>query len=147
MGRLRTVRVACGDWSRVVTDSVTVRHGVTGVFLDPPYGEEIEQTRVYATDAPDIARDVRRWCADKGDDPRLRIALCGYTGEGHEELERLGWTAYRWRASGGYGGGRGGVGDTNRRKETIWFSPHCLGESVPTLFDEASPRSEPARHH
>jgi len=134
--RLRTVRVTCGDWSRVVTDSVTVRNGVTGVFLDPPYSDEIEQTRVYAVDAPKIARDVRRWCIEHGDDPRLRIALCGYAGEGHEELESHGWTAFHWRASGGYGAGRGGTGDANRGRETIWFSPHCRNEHVPTLFDE-----------
>jgi DNA adenine methylase len=134
--RLRSVRVACGDWSRVITDSVTVRHGITGVFLDPPYGNEVKQTRVYATDAPDIAADVRRWCAERGDDPRLRIALCGYAGEGHEALEKLGWTALRWSAHGGYGGGLGGTGDANRHRETVWFSPYCLRESVPTLFDD-----------
>ena len=37
--RLRRVRVACGDWSRVCTPSVTHCHGLTGVVLDPPYGE------------------------------------------------------------------------------------------------------------
>src|SRR5579863_1799160 len=38
-GRLRNVRVCCGDWSRVVTPSVTWNIGggmLTGVFLDPP---------------------------------------------------------------------------------------------------------------
>jgi DNA adenine methylase len=137
--RLRTVRVASGDWTRVVTESVTVRHGVTGVFLDPPYGDEIEQTRVYSTDAPNVAKDVRNWCAEHGSDPRLRIALCGYMGEGHEELEDLGWVVVRWRTAGGYGGGRGGTGDANRHRETIWFSPHCMNDREPTLFDEMVP--------
>ena len=41
--RLRGVRVACGDWKRVLGDSVTVKHGVTGVFLDPPYGGDRNQ--------------------------------------------------------------------------------------------------------
>ena len=133
--RLRSVRVACGDWSRVVSDSVTVRHGVTGVLLDPPYGSEVEQTRVYATDAPDIARTIHAWCVERGNDPQLRIALCGYAGEGHEVLESQGWTPHRWKAHGGYGGGRGGTGEANRRRETVWFSPHCLA-AEPTLFDE-----------
>jgi hypothetical protein len=31
--RLRDVRVTCGDWQRVVKDSVTTRHGLTGLFL------------------------------------------------------------------------------------------------------------------
>mgnify|MGYP003600559401 CR=1 FL=1 len=35
--RLRDVRVTCGDWQRVLKDSVTTRHGLTAVFLDPPY--------------------------------------------------------------------------------------------------------------
>lgn len=35
--RLRYVRVTCGDWSRICTPAVTYRHGLTGIFLDPPY--------------------------------------------------------------------------------------------------------------
>lgn len=116
-------------------ESVTARHGMTGVFLDPPYSDEVGQTRVYATDAPDIAHDVRKWCVENGDNPHLRIALCGYAGEGHEELEGLGWTAHRWRAHGGYGGGRDGKGEANRHRETVWFSPYCLDNRTPTLFD------------
>jgi hypothetical protein len=133
--RLRRVRVACGDWTRVTGDSVTIRHGLTGILLDPPYSSEVKQTRVYATDSADLAHDVRRWCADNGADPLKRIALCGYAGEGHEELETLGWTGHRWRAHGGYGGGRGGTGEDNKHRETVWFSPHCLGRRAPTLFD------------
>jgi hypothetical protein len=58
----------------------------------------------------------------------LRIALCGYEGEGHDALLDYGWTAHAWRAAGGYGGGRGGVGDANRHKERIYFSPACIAE-------------------
>ena len=36
--RLRATRIACGSWERVVTESVTTRHGLTGILLDPPYG-------------------------------------------------------------------------------------------------------------
>ena len=126
--RLRRVRVASGDWTRVVTESVTTRHGLTGVFLDPPYGDEIEQTRVYATDSGTVSADVRAWCHENGGDPLLRIALCGYEGEGHDDLLDAGWTAHRWRAAGGYGGGRGGTGDANRVRERIYFSPACITE-------------------
>jgi hypothetical protein len=38
--RLRGVRIACGDWTRVCGPSVTFRHGMTGVFLDPPYDQD-----------------------------------------------------------------------------------------------------------
>ena len=42
--RMRKVRVCCGDWQRVCGPSVTVKHGITGVFLDPPYADEAERT-------------------------------------------------------------------------------------------------------
>ena len=132
--RLRNVRVTNGDWTRVVTESVTTRHGLTGVFLDPPYGDEIAQTRVYATDSGTVSDCVRAWCVDNGGDRLLRIALCGYEGEGHDILLNHGWTVHAWRTSGGYGGGRGGTGDANRHRERIYFSPHCVAEDG-GLFD------------
>jgi site-specific DNA-adenine methylase len=132
--RLRHVRVLSGDWSRVLSESVTVRHGMTAVFLDPPYGEEVEQTRVYATDSGTVAADVRDWCMENGNNRLLRIALCGYEGEGHDALLDYGWTAHAWKTAGGYGGGRGGQGDENRHKERIYFSPACIDLSVPDLF-------------
>jgi hypothetical protein len=125
--RLRNVRVLSGDWERALSESITVRHGMTAVFLDPPYGEEVEQTRVYASDSGTVSDDVRRWCIENGNNSLLRIALCGYEGEGHEELLDYGWTSHAWKTAGGYGGGRGGVGDANRSKERIFFSPACIG--------------------
>jgi hypothetical protein len=122
--RLRRVRITNGDWERVVSESVTFRHGLTGVFLDPPYGDEVEQTRVYATDSGTVSDDVRAWCIENGNNKLLRIALCGYEGEGHDALLDYDWTSHAWRTAGGYGGGRGGVGDENRHKERIYFSPH-----------------------
>ena len=38
--RLRRVRVECGDWERVCGDTPTIKQGLTGVFLDPPYSTE-----------------------------------------------------------------------------------------------------------
>ncbi len=134
--RLRRVRVTNGGWERVLSESVTTRHGLTAVFLDPPYGDEVEQTRVYATDSGTVSDDVRAWCIENGNDRLLRIALCGYEGEGHDALLDYGWTAHAWKTSGGYGGGRGGVGDENRHKERIYFSPACIDLSVPDLFTE-----------
>lgn len=132
--RLRRVRVTNGGWERVVSESVTIRHGLTGVFLDPPYGDEIEQTRVYATDSGTVSDDVRAWCIENGNNNLLRIALCGYEGEGHDVLLDYGWTAHAWRTAGGYGGGRGGQGDANRHKERIYFSPACIAGDE-GLFD------------
>jgi len=71
-----------------------------------------------------VSDDVRAWCLEHGGDPLLRIALCGYEGEGHEALLEAGWTAHAW-ASNGYGHVEG-AGGSNRLKERIYFSPACL---------------------
>lgn len=80
--RLARVRVCCGDWSRVVTPMVTVRHGTTGVFLDPPYAIEAgRDPNCYVVDRPGLSADVRDWCIANGNNPKLRIVLAGYEGE------------------------------------------------------------------
>ncbi|CAM5998727.1 unnamed protein product [Sphagnum balticum] len=123
--RLRRVRVACGDWERVCGPSVTFKHGVTGVFLDPPYADTAErQDNIYAMDSNDVAHRVREWAINNGDNPELRIALCGYEGE-HVMPES--WECVAWKGRGGYGSQGTGSGRENADRERIWFSPHCLG--------------------
>ena len=129
--RLRRVRVACGDWSRIVGDSVTWRHGVTGVLLDPPYAQDERQSDLYANDG-DVSEDVRAWAVENGDNPLLRIALCGYAGE-HDMPE--GWLEVAWKNRGGYGSQGNTTGRENSSRERIWFSPHCLGLRQRSLFD------------
>ena len=126
--RTRHVRVCCGDFERVLRPSVTVHPGTpTGVFLDPPYAADEHRARYAAADdskAPPAVR-AREWCLENGGDRRFRIALCGYTGEGHEVLESKGWKVWEWKARGGFANaGKGG--NENARRERIWFSPHCL---------------------
>lgn len=133
--RLSKVRVACGDWSRVVTGSVTWRVGLTGVFLDPPYGEDTKRANgLYVHDSTDVASNVREWAIANGDNPLLRIALCGYEGE-HEMPET--WRKYEWHAQGGYS--NQSERNHNKTRERIWFSPHCLpidgGANVLDLLD------------
>ena len=82
--RLRDVRVTCGDWGRVVKDSITTRHGLTAVFLDPPYTKG-EMDYSAGGMGHGIADDVRQWCATNGSNPQLRIVLCGHAGE-HDAL-------------------------------------------------------------
>lgn len=132
--RLRRVRVTCGDWTRVMGDSVTWRHGTTGVFLDPPYALH-ERSRVYAVDE-DVSVAVREWAIAHGSNPLLRIALCGYEGEHHMPSS---WTCLAWKAIGGYGSRGEGRGRTNAARERVWFSPHCLSveRMQGELFDEA----------
>jgi hypothetical protein len=85
--RLRRVRVCCGDWKRVLGPSATEKIGVTGVFLDPPYSAEADRDpSIYSQEDLDVAHRVREWALEHGDNPKLRIALCGYEGE-HEMPE------------------------------------------------------------
>jgi DNA adenine methylase len=135
--RLDRVRVCCGDWSRVTGPSVTYRHGLTGVFLDPPYADTADRTAdLYATDSLDVAHDVRRWAIEEGRNPLMRICLAGYEGE-HAMPDD--WEAVEWKTQGGFGnqsdtedGGR-----LNATKERLWFSPACLKveEAQRSLFE------------
>jgi hypothetical protein len=123
--RLRRVRVACGDWKRVVGPSVLGKGKNVGgrrpcaVFLDPPYGHELRDSGLYAEDELGVAAQVARWAIENGDDPDLRIALCGYKKE-HKMPDN--WTVYEWKAARGYSSAK----NKNREQERIWFSPHCL---------------------
>jgi hypothetical protein len=136
--RLRGVRVCCGDWERVCGSPSTVTaNGLAGVFLDPPYsGEAGRDNAIYAHEDLTVAHDVREWCLLWGDNPRVRIALCGYEGE-HEELERRGWSVLTWKTQGGYANvNRSGdaQGKANAHRERIWFSPACLSVESESLF-------------
>ena len=117
--RLRGVRVACGDWTRVLGDSVTWRHGVTGILLDPPYTEGDME---YAANTEGVSAQVSAWAREHGDHPMLRIAVCGLDGE----HELPGWLCVPWKAKGGYGSQRKDGSNDNAKRERIWFSPHCL---------------------
>ncbi len=122
--RLRRVRVCCGDWSRICGPSPTVKLGTTAVFLDPPYANEADrQDDLYASDSGTVAHEVREWALANGDDPRMRIALCGYDGE---HAMPSSWEAVNWKARGGYGSQGEGRGRDNSKREMVWFSPHCL---------------------
>jgi DNA adenine methylase len=122
--RLRRVRVCCGDWARVLGPTPTVKLGTTAVLLDPPYADSADRTSdLYAEDSESVAHDVREWAVANGDNPELRIALCGYAGE-HALPD--GWQRVEWKARGGYGSQGDGRGRANAERETIWFSPHCL---------------------
>lgn len=132
--RMRAVRVCCGDWSRVCGPSPTVKQGLTGIFLDPPYASEADrQEGLYSSDDLTVAHAVREWALEWGSDPRTRIALCGYEGE-HAMPDN--WECVEWKARGGYGSQGSGRGAENRHRERIWFSPHCLNEG-PLFRQEA----------
>lgn len=136
--RLRLVRVTCGDWERICKPSTMTKNGITGVFLDPPYSEEANRDMdVYgANDDSTVAHRVREWCIENGNNSMLRIALCGYEGE-HEELERRGWSVFKWKAHGGYSvtsAKKDSRGKINSNRERIWFSPHCLSSKQLSIW-------------
>jgi hypothetical protein len=120
--RLRHVRVCCGDWSRVCGPTPTVKQGVTGVFLDPPYGVQ-DRSDCYAVEDRSVSHEVREWAIQWGDDPGMRIALCGYEGE-HQMPDT--WSCVAWKARGGYGSQSTRHDNPNAHRERIWFSPYCL---------------------
>jgi hypothetical protein len=143
--RLRLVRTCYGHWARICdSDSTLTRLGTTGVFLDPPYpanradtGEKSRDDTLYATDKGadlDKLRDeVLDWCRRWGQDKRIRVAICGYEGDGYEALEAEGWTIHAWEAGGGYANQRrSGKGKSeNAKRERIWFSPACIKDNRP----------------
>jgi hypothetical protein len=131
--RLRRVRVVCGDFARILGPSVTWRHGMTAVFLDPPYADD-EHAISYAGGGG-VWERATRWCEENGDNPLLRIALCGYEGTW---TPPAGWDAVKWRTPGGYGSQGNGRGRENAAREVIWFGPTCLNaiEDLP-LFAQA----------
>ena len=131
--RLRDVRVCCGSWERVLGESPTIKHGTTGVFLDPPYSDEADRAELYSQDDFNVAHAVREWAIANGENPELRIALCGYEGE-HAMPDS--WECVAWKARGGYGSQGDGRGRENAGRERVWFSPACL--KPPSLFGDAA---------
>lgn len=122
--RLRRVRVCCGNWDRICGPSPTTKLGTTAVFLDPPYSDKSERhSDLYASDSGTVAHEVREWAIANGDNPDMRIALCGYEDE-HDMPAS--WDCVAWKARGGYGSQGNGAGRENCSRERIWFSPNCL---------------------
>jgi hypothetical protein len=135
--RLRRVRIICGDWTRVLGNSVLGKGKNVGgrrpcaVFLDCPYDVNMRARRIYGHDSEGLSAKVREWALEHGDDPDLRIALCGYEGE----HEMPGWTVHAWKGARGYAS----EDNDNRSKERIWFSPNCLPlEQQRSLFQETA---------
>ena len=132
--RLRDVRVCTGDWSRVVTRGALSFGARVGVFLDPPYADEVRTEGLYASDDGAISHDVRRWCLENGDNPRYRIVLAGYSAE-HDDLMPTTWRRVQWSAGAAYQTHTSSGGNKdNRHNEVLWCSPGCLNPS-PSLFE------------
>jgi hypothetical protein len=125
--RLRRVRICCGDFARILGPSVTTKHGLTAVFLDPPYSHDEREAELYTEEDAEAAARAALWARENGDDPLLRICLAGYEGE-HEMPAS--WECVRWKAAGGYGSQGEGRGRENSARECLWFSPQCVPARV-----------------
>ena len=118
--RLRHVRMTCSDWARLLRDSVTISHGVTGVYLDPCYDLATgRKAELYGIDEPEQSPEVRAWALEHGEHPRLRVVLSGLDDE-HDELLEHGWSVQPWRG-----------------RERLWLSPGCRSEDNGPLFADA----------
>ena len=120
--RLSRVRIACGDWSRVVTPAVVdpLRDGLGGVFLDPPYSEGWDTEGAYAGGG-DCFAAVAEWATTAPES--WRIVVAGYS---TMWATPPGWTVHAINSRGGYQkGARSGT-------EVLWASPAC--GSQPSLF-------------
>lgn len=110
--------------------------GAVARFADYPVNEVDLHARhrwlraddVYGDLSRGVSEHVRIWAIENGNNPLLRIALCGYEGEHAMPKD---WECVEWKASGGYGNRR--EDNENASRERIWFSPHCI-KPEPDLF-------------
>lgn len=124
--RLRYVRVVCGDWTRICGGNWQDNMGTVGIFFDPPYGVKDRDTDIYHHDSVNIAADVLAWARERGKHESYRIVIAGY--EEYEPLIAEGWRVVKWKAMGGYGKISRKKQNTNRFRERLYISPHCLPE-------------------
>lgn len=133
--RLERVRITCGDFARVLTDSTLFpnrSHGrpITAVLLDPPYGDGSMEYSAGGNGDPATWTRARAWALAHGDDTRLRIALCGYDDVSMPDS----WRRHSWTPPKGLQT----AANDERHRETVWFSPGCIDPAnsyAGTLFE------------
>lgn len=123
----RYAHLLCTDWVKTVKPSIISNASApVGIVLDPPYSGNLRDPELYVVESLDVSANVRAWCIENGNNPKLRIALCGYEGE-HEMPPD--WEVLEWKATNGYSAlnkDRNARSRHNPHRERVWFSPHCL---------------------
>lgn len=160
--RMRRVRVACGDWSRVLGNAaVPAKNHITGVLLDPPYDPTERRTDLYAVGdrglgvrpvEESVHEAARTWALARTDDPAYRIAYCSYSNPDEDALfAGAGWTPFRWAAAGGYAHAakksEGTRAQSNKYREIVWFSPSCLTGEGSVSDSGPTPAKQPHLTH
>lgn len=131
--RLRGTIICCGDWERVLCDFITTKNVSTAVFLDPPYSASAgRENNLYIKDDLNVSQKVFEWCMENGDKKNLRIAFCGYS---NEYTFPDSWTALNWSGQCAWASWGNNKGKANAKKETIWFSPHCIKQKTKRIMD------------
>lgn len=110
--RLRYVRVCCGDWKRLFTESV-LKKGKVGIFLDPPYSNKIKWDNYRNNKKQDVWTEVTDWCVNNQHRDNCTIILCGHDGTWDPDREI--WKKYNWTRSKGYA-----KNNNNRFLECYW---------------------------
>lgn len=128
--RLRHVRVVCGDWERILSDSVCWNYkGSKAVFLDPPYPGT--DNSFYHADNADAWHAAQAWAIRHGSRPDARICLAGLD----DQTMPADWQKRTWQRNGGYGNQSDGAGRANAAREVLWFSPGCGQVSDLPMFE------------
>lgn len=128
--RLRNVRVVCGDWERILSDSVCWNYkGTKGVFLDPPYPGT--DNSFYHADDASVWHAAQAWAIRHGDRPDARICLAGMA----DQEMPASWHRRAWARNGGYGNQSDGAGRANAAREVLWFSPQCGAMADLPMFE------------
>ena len=140
--RLRQTIILNRDAKKILNSDTlmgTVRTSVVksiGVFLDPPYKLSQRSSGIYSLDGDEGAFDAWEWAKEKGEDPRFRIAYCAL--ENDFDVPE-GWSVGVWSNAGNVGKN---TKVSDRPREVILFSPHCLevGEELEALSPQ--PRAQ-----
>jgi DNA adenine methylase len=135
--RLRHVRVIYGDWTRTVSSKSMLKGPGTpcAIFLDPPYSSSFDR-QTYGADLDDsdgLPEEVYTWCETHGEDPDLRIAVCGYT-QNWDPPES--WYEMTWTTQGGWARKSDDPNPDAQKEECVWFSPHCIDPHDDALPDD-----------
>lgn len=134
--RLRHVKVVCGEWTRVCGGNWQDANKPVGIFMDPPYSVSDRDQQIYYYDSVTVAKDVEKWCLERGKNPNYRIVVAGYDSEYLTLLDN-GWTFEAWTTNGGYGNCGEGKGKANKYRERLFISPYCVKKEELPLFEYA----------
>ena len=139
--RLENTKITCGHWERTINPHWTKTP--TAIFLDPPYEQTSDQkynltysaNHATGTSQTTVSQETVQWCIENGEQPNLRIILCGYDGTSANQLENHGWTVHAWKANGEHANRNKNPDKTakNNTRERFWASPGCT-TATQTLF-------------